>query len=168
VSAIAAKQVVDGALIPSFDARCHNLRQRSALFNPDAELNSLVELLPRLERVLDDEAREVLRGLIVALWQSNEAEGQLEREVLGWADETAHDLHHEETTGQALGVKAAAGRLRDPLAVLEDVPALVVDAVRQLDAVLQLAASSRLLTASMRNQLGPSKFATLQRLTAVA
>lgn len=164
MSAIAEKSVVDGALAPALEARCRNLEQRALVFNPDAELNSLLELLPQLERALDGEARAVLRGLIVSLWQSNEAEGALERELAGWADTTAHDLHHEETTGESVGVKAAAARLRGPLTVLEDVPALVVEAVRELDRVLALAAASRLLTASMRNQLGPSKYATLERV----
>lgn len=96
----------------ALDAQALNRAQHRLAWNPDAEVNSLLEHVRELARTATDEQRphiSALLGLIRRLCESNRAELDCERLIAATADGLGE---------RGWSVKRAAHELRDPLAVL--------------------------------------------------
>jgi hypothetical protein len=150
------------------DARAYNLRQSRLIVNTTPEVDSLHELLPALRAAgVDDLLLATVVEFLRELLALNHAEGELELQLAGWADELAIDLHTSELAGQAstlLGVRAIAALLRGELGQLADVGREQFDAAGVVHGVLGRCPRAQLLSPSLRHELGKGKFALLEQL----
>lgn len=104
------------------DAVAANQEQARWIYNPDPEINSLVEhLTEMLRHGADLEAvhAEIAKALplVRRTWESNATEGQHQREALGPIDGITAMLHLHGRR-KSLGLVDAARYLRDPLKVI--------------------------------------------------
>jgi hypothetical protein len=173
---VSAVSVQQGVLVPSMDQVALNAEQQRLLFDPSPERDSLVELLLLGVEVDGAQPWEVSALRVCQrLGLANREEGQLARQVAGFADALASDLHGLELARkdgeERLGVRELVGRLRGPLDVLvradagEPVAAGEVAAAGA--AIGRLAAvcpRERLLAQSIRHNLGGRRFRALERL----
>jgi hypothetical protein len=164
------------ALNDAMEAQALGDAEAQRLYNPDPDINSLAERLlqlrahnvpePHLQAIFTD-----LRAVI----QLNTAQTSHDAAVSGQLDELATSLHRDTTQAtvtRALGIHALARALRPALAVLQ-APAShsaseYVRAVRDIDRIITTTPRSRLLSHSVRHELGATKHALLTELVEAA
>lgn len=160
------------ALGGTLEARAIGEAEARRLFNPDREVNSLAERLIALRDhgVPRDDLRAIFTDLkaIIAL---NAKQCGHEADVAGQLDELAAALHHAETEAhvdRALGIKAIANTLRPALDVIANPAAhpaaAYVRSVRDVDRIIASTTRTRLLSASVRHELGAGKHDLLAEL----
>jgi hypothetical protein len=161
----------DRALRPALrnvlDARGSNLEQSRLLFNATSDVDSLIEELHALR--IDGATKRRLLAYCTQIFTLNQDEGEHERRAAGILDATVSASFAPKTGPRnAFTVKTIARKLRPALAVIAAKPAAdaiaFVRAVRHVDEVLDLVPAEQLLTASVRNQLGPRKYELLCEL----
>lgn len=161
---LSARAVQRGPLDWSLEAQAHGIAEQVCIFNRRPGVDSLLELVPELRDGVSAAELKLLLGLVGRISGHNVEQLRALREIAGWADELAVDLHSVEVRGEAVGLvgqQEIARRLRGPLAVLQNVSDEVVDAVREVDAVLASTPSAQLLRPSVGNLLGARKFRRL-------
>jgi hypothetical protein len=150
------------------EARAFNLRQSRLIVNTTPEVDSLAEVLPALRAAgVDDVLLATIVEFLRELLALNHAEGQLELQLAGWADELAIDLHTSQLAGEAstlVGVRTIAALLRGPLGELGDVDDDTFAAAGVVHQVLARCPRAQLLSPSLRHELGKRKFELLERL----
>jgi hypothetical protein len=150
------------------DARAFNLRQSRLIVNTTPDVDSLAEVLPALRAAgVDDVLLAMIVEFLRELLALNHAEGELELQIAGWADELAIDLHTAQLAGEAktlFGVKQTAALLRAPLGALADVDQDTFAAAGVVHHVLARSPRAQLLAPSLRHELGKGKFELLERL----
>lgn len=168
--AMAAEIVRDDVLMPALDARALNTDQALLIANPSPEVDSLEEYVRSLDGAVHQQVMTALLGLCRRLADSNDEEGEIEREIAGTSERLAAQLYTTRGRSQPLGVRKVANQLRAPLNVLEK--------PREFDGIAYFQAScavrvlieqmptDRLLSDWMRKELGRTKFELLVRLAA--
>lgn len=151
------------------DALAHGWREQDLIFNRRPGVDSIVEVFPLLADGADEHELQLLGTLLNRLSEHNVAQLRVERDVLGWANGLAVDLHAMEISGAVLelGVREVAALLRAPLArLLEDGLGVfdVADAVRAIDTVLTTAPRAQIFGPSLENLLGGRKYRLLEQL----
>lgn len=169
-----AAHVVRTALLGAMEARALGDAEARRLFNPDREVNSLAERIAALRGVVPVlQLREIFDDLRVVI-RLNSAQIQEDAQVCGQLDELAASLHRDATTTvaeRALGIKALARALRPALGIIA-VPgghaaAEYVRAVRDVDRIVATTPRSRLLSLSVRHELGTGRHDLLCELAGV-
>lgn len=149
------------------EAQAHGRAEQRLIFNRDPGVDSIVELVPLLADGADETEARLLAELCRDLTEHNVQQLRIEHGVTGWANELATDLHALGLNGAgvgSLGVLAIARRLRLALDVLADVPADVIAAVREVDAVLAAAPRAQIFRRSLETNLGGRKYRRLTEL----
>lgn len=155
---------------PLLDARALNLQQQRLIHNASPEVDSLVEHVRELARTVTVEQREHLAAildLVRDLAESNTTEGDLQRAVVGAAEEMAHEAL-DRRVRDALGVKAIANTLREPLGVIahpdQHPAAAFMSAVDVVYDVLARVPAEKLTARSVCHELGIRKYTALVEL----
>lgn len=157
-----SSHAVRGALNSTLDAQAAGFLEARLLFNPDAEINSLAELIARLRDYNVPQAH--LRAIFTALREAIELNARQlghEGDASGRLDELAAVLHRaecEQRVTRALGIKAIAKALRAPLSVVSAPvthPAKAfVASIRTIDDVITQVPESVLRSPTLRHELG--------------
>lgn len=168
-----AATVRRGILEPTLDAQALNATQARLIANPTPEVDSLVEHVTELARTATTEQRQHLHAILTLtreLFQSNQAEGDLERTVAGAADHLTSELRNNELNADrapAWPARRIARMVRGPLAdLLNPVIADTGRALQELQQALQQIPTTALLTVAVRHELGCRKYTKLTELHA--
>lgn len=160
------------ALEPAMEVIAIGHSERSDLYDPSPELDSVLEFLLALPRDTPDRAAAIT-------WTSralakNELQISHGRTIAGYADELTRDHHDAECNGGAttLGIQAIARALRIPLATIAEPTARTsaderLDAFAAIHAVVTAVPRAQLLSDGVRYELGIAKSAVLERIVNV-
>lgn len=158
-------------LEPALDGRALNLEQAELLVNETPELDSItecIELIREHPEISGHPVVHLLVELVERLVASNEAEGELEREVAGAADVLVTELRRAELNGvaNAITAKAIVRSVRGPLRAIEDGGSgdELLEAFGALHHVFSEVSRAQLLSPTVRRALGDRKFELLEQL----
>lgn len=158
-----------GLFEPTLDGRALNLEQQALLVNATPEVDCLADVLLPLVKVAPKETADAL-GYLRLILERNRAEGEQWNALAQTTDALAKDLRRVELNDPAART-AMTGReilqqVGGPLNVLDRVPdmALVVDAVRQVDAVIDQAPRMQIFSRKVRRELGARRLRLLRQM----
>jgi DNA-binding transcriptional ArsR family regulator len=161
---VSASAVERAFLEPSMEARVHNLDQ----YDPSPGIDSQLERIRALAHEFPPSSlREKLLAEVDAAIISNVREGREVLGIAGSADQLVTDLRRIEhgPNSQALGAKAIARYLREPLALLsspEGTPAGdLVHARQRLHDAIDAVPLLMLMSPAVEHELGQTKYAGL-------
>ncbi len=168
---ITAATVRRSFLDPALEAQAYNDEQRLLLFNPSAEVDSLVEIV-RAERARGTSKAHALRLARLArqLVDSNRRERHFKRQIAGAADRAVRARRDLELNGDGeavLASKAIARALREPLRTLGDAARQdwsTIRALREIDQLLARVPRLQVLSPTVARELGRAKYELLAAL----
>lgn len=156
---------LDTAATRTLDAQALNGRQHRALYDPSAEIDSVAEKILALRRfdVPDHAIRELLLNVrdILAM---NASERHAEHDVQGAVDRVRR-------TPDLIGIltiKTLARELREDLAVLSGTGGDRITAALRLNDTIRRTPRDRLLSQSLRHELGANRHDLLTTLVGQA